>query len=162
MKPFALLLLAVVLGSCEKTSQSPIKSDVRPPAIKFVLLDKEGAELITGPSTPLRVSSTTPSGRYFELGSECAGGGCRMIDAFPPSLQLPYHFVYSSGDLVEASVSGSAYWYLTLNGKTDTLYFDLRGVDPQHLIPAHPTFNGTPIILAQPMTFPFYVLRRKH
>ena len=162
MKTLLLLVLTVLLSACEKPSQSPVKHEDLPPNTSFVLLNKEGVELITSRATPLRVSSFTPGGRYFELGDECAGGYCHMIGEFPPNAYHPYNFLYSSGGLTSSSVIGCAYWYLTLNGKTDTLYFNLQGVDPEHLVPAHPTFNGQPIAIDPNLNIPAYVLRRRH
>ena len=160
MKASICLVLLFSLGACKK--QGPLKSEDLPPAKCFVLLDKEGRELLTSTSTPLRVSATNLNGQYFELGSECAGGGCQMINAYPVTNYRPYNFFYASSGFAVASISGISTWHLTLNGKTDTLFFDLKGLDPSFLDPANATFNGTPITIDRTLSIPAYVLRRRH
>lgn len=159
MKNFTCFALLLLLLACKK--QEVLKDESPPPATVFVLLDKEGNELLTSPSTPIRVSSTNLAGQYFALGSECTGGGCQMINAFPSGGYRPYNFFYASMDLTSASGQGSSKWYITLNGKTDTLFFDLKSV-PAGSYPTNPTFNGSPITIDRRLSIPAYVLRRRH
>jgi hypothetical protein len=158
---FFAFALFCILVSCKKEPQAV--GLLRPPAMLFVLIDRQGMPLITSTATPLRVSSTNAKGTYFELGQECAGGGCQMINSFQPAQYRPYDFFYASGDLSDASNNGSKQWLLTLNGKTDTLYYDVQppsGNLSYHVVGA--SFNGVPVQLDQRLSPAAYVLQRRH
>lgn len=168
MKTLILLLLAATLfTSCEKVG--PGASDILTPPTFFVLLDGTGAELLTSTATPLRVTTTVGS-NPFELGAECAGGGCTMVKEFPNRALQPHRFVYGSVELSDYSLGHTQRWYLTLNGKTDTLDYHVKdtssGTTGQRIEVVQATFNGQPVQpeaqLRGQFGGPFFVLRRRH
>jgi hypothetical protein len=154
MKHYLLLALSALAVGCKQNADD---KDI-PPALHFALLDKQGNNLLTSTSTPLQVSTIDANGKTIMLGSECAGGGCTMIrSAAAGGATAPkYAFVYSSLGAALASQSGSKTWYLELNGKTDTLYFDV-----QHTRYETVRFNGQPAII-DPAQLPVYVFQRRH
>ncbi len=155
------LVVLLALSSCKKEEEPNVAKDIKSPPIQFVLLDKYAIPLITSTNTSLRISSTNLAGNYFELGPECQG--CESIGAFAPSSYRPYDFFYGSGTLADNSSQGVKQWLLTLNGKTDTLFYDVQppsGNLSYRVVGA--SFNGVPVQLDQRLMPPAYVLQRRH
>ncbi|NKI92058.1 hypothetical protein HBN54_004682 [Hymenobacter sp. 1B] len=159
--------LLLLTSSC---SQEPVKpnGNVMPMPIYLVLLDKQGNELLTSEDTPLVVSSFNSQGQRFYVSSlnEYPDGKTKLITAIVPSLIFPYHFVYHSITMPLASSNGSKDWYLELNGKTDTLRYDVQHTRPQALNNQYDvmpvSFNGQSVAVSggSPDN-PYYVLRRR-
>ena len=154
MKHLLLLGLGILACGCQHTLND---KDI-PPALNFVLLDKQGNNLLTSTTTPLHVFSADANGKSVMLGSECAGGGCTMIrSATAGGATTPkYGYVYSSLGIAMASQSGSKTWYLKLMGKTDTLYFDVQRTQFQTV-----RFNGQEASI-DPAQLPVYVFQRRY
>lgn len=161
----SLVLLLVLTTGCEE----PVKpnGNVMPNPLYFVLLDKQGNELFTSTDTPIRISSFNSKGKrfYIESGTEYPDGNTKMIRPTLFSAEYPYHFVCSSLSIPLASSQGSKEWYLELNGKTDTLHFDVRHNRPDALYNQFDvvavSFNGKPVAdNGSLLTSVYYVLRR--
>jgi hypothetical protein len=141
--------------------------NVMPPALDFVVLDKQGNNLLTGITTPVEVSSVNASGQSFSLGRECSDGGCTMIRAsYSYGLGTPkYNFHYSTLGAPLASSAGSKTWYITIGGKTDTLHYDVQKTRPDDPLFKYDTkavvFNGQVALQEDPGQPPLYVFRRK-
>ncbi|GAA3977925.1 hypothetical protein [Hymenobacter antarcticus] len=155
--------LLALTASCEE----PVKpnGNVMPDPLVFVLLDKQGNELFTSEDTPIRVSSFNSRGQrfYIESQTEYPDGKTKMIQPTSPS--APYRFVYSSLGIPLASSQGSKEWYLELNGKTDTLHYDVRHARPKALYNQFDvvavSFHGKPVAASgDPLKSVYYVLRR--
>ena len=128
-----------------------------PVSLSFVLLNKQGANLLTSTATPVQVSFRNSSGQLVYLGSECAGGGCTMVRESHSNTGTPkYKFHYQSLDMSFVSLNGGRTYYINLGGKTDTLYYDRQKSGNATL-----SFNGRPAAI-DPDQLPVYVLQRQH
>lgn len=158
---FGCALLFVSLTACKKNL--PDGNDF-PPALNFVLLDKQGNNLLTSISTPIKVSIVSKGQTVF-LGDECAGGGCTMVRPGYSSGSTPpkYAFYYGSLGASVVSSNGTKTFYLELGGKTDTLYYDVQEVRPNNPFDKYDVvsvkFNGKSIAIDQDQ-LPIYPLRR--
>ena len=160
---FALLLL---LAACKK--ESGMDRDTGPISTKLVLLDANGTNLLTS-TNPLLVSvAYQENGQTIVLGPECGAGYsvCPNITKFSTNSNQPYEFVYSSGDMTGASLKKGREWYITVGGKTDTLYYELRDISANtdyKVVSA--IFNGRPVqtdaVLDMQFGYPVFVLRRR-
>lgn len=166
MKYALLVLFAGLACGCKK---DPIPNgNVVPPALEFVLLDKQGNNLLASIATPIRISAVKSNGETGFLGQECAGGGCTMIRAANRySTRNPkYDFYYSSLDAALSSSEGVKTWYIELGGKTDTLYYDVQQTRPNDPSDKFDTkaviFNGRVALQEDPEQPPLYVFRRRH
>lgn len=76
-----------------------------------------------------------------------------------------YPFYYSSGGASEVSASTTKTFYLELNGKTDTLYYDVQLVRPNDPLDKYEiksvVFNGI-VAPTDPDQYSIYVFRRRH
>lgn len=160
-----LSLLAFTAG-CEKTPLPPNGNDM-PYPMQFVLLDKQGNELFTSEDTPIKVSSFNSQGQRFYVDSktEYPDGKSKVIVSVTPSTSYPFRFIFNSLTMPLASSNGSKEWYLELNGKTDTLYYDVRHTRPNALYNQYDvvsvSFNGKTVTASgDPLNTPYYVLRR--
>ena len=161
------LLLAVGCGiwSCKKLDMPD--GNIMPPTLDFVLLDSGGNNLLTSLSTPIQVFGIKSNGQPIFLGAECAGGECTMIrEANQSSAIMPkYSFYYSSLGASLSSESGVKTWYIKLDGKTDTLYYDVQKTRPNDRLYKYDTkaviFNGQVARQEDPGQPPLYVFRRK-
>lgn len=164
---FILFLLLSLSVSCSKEPGVP-NGNVMPDPIVFVLLDKQGDELFTSEDTPIQVSSFNKAGQRFYIKSnvEYPDGKIKMIQSIAPTTEFPYHFFYASLGMPLASGDGSKEWYLELNGKTDTLHYDVRHTRPNALYNQYDviavSFNGQPVEASgDPRKRLYYVLRRQ-
>jgi len=165
MKPVLLLTLALVFWGCKRETPVP-NGNVRPPYLSFALLDKQGNSLLTSTSTPLNVFWLNKSGQREYLGSECAGGGCTMVRVGHSATGNPkYPFYYSSGGASEVSASTTKTFYLELNGKTDTLQYDVQLVRPNDPLDKYDiksvVYNGK-VASTDPDQYSIYVFQRRH
>ena len=139
--------------------------NVMPPDLEFVLLDKQGNNLLTSISTPIKVSWVN-QGKTSYLGDECAGGGCTMVrEGHSPSGKPKYAFYYSSLGASQVSASTSKTFYIELGAKTDTLFYDVQKTRPNDPLDKYDivsvTFNGKLVAIDQDQV-PIYPLRRLH
>ncbi|OWP62618.1 hypothetical protein CDA63_13330 [Hymenobacter amundsenii] len=76
-----------------------------------------------------------------------------------------YAFYYSTLGASLASSDGLKTWYLTLGGKTDTLYYDVQKTRPNDPLFRYDVkavlFNGQVALREHPSQPPLYVFRRK-
>ena len=166
-KYFSFALLGILTSvSCTKTPVTPNGNDM-PYPMQFVLLDKQGNELFISEDTPIKVSSFNSRGQrfYIDNQSEYPDGNIKLIKSITPSSTYPFRFIYSSLSIPLASSDGSKEWYLELNGKTDTLYYDVRRTRPEALTNQYDvisvSFNSKPVAASgDPLNSPYYVLRR--
>jgi|GEM_PF-1478768 len=162
-----LLLLMLSLSSCNKEPVKPNGNDM-PYPMQFVLLDKQGNELFISEDTPIKVSSLNSSGQrfYVDNHSEYPDGKNKVIKAVTPSATYPYHFIYSALTMPIASSNGSKEWYLELNGRTDTLHYDVQHTRPSATYNQYDvvsiSLNGQPVVAHGDVNSPYYVLQRKH
>ncbi|OWP61638.1 hypothetical protein CDA63_18260 [Hymenobacter amundsenii] len=81
------------------------------------------------------------------------------------SIMPRYAFYYSSLGASLASSNGSKTWYVEVDGKTDTLYYDVqktRPNDPSFKYDVNAVvFNGQVALQEDPGQPPLYVFRRK-
>lgn len=153
MKYALLAVFGLLAWGCKK---DPVPM---PPALDFVLLDKQGNNLLTGIKTPIEVSADNGRGQRFSLGKECSDGGCTMIRAANrASTRTPkYDFYYSTLGAALASSEGIKTWYITLGGKTDTLYYEVQNARTKAIL-----FNGQVARQEDPEQPPLYVFRQRH
>jgi len=158
-----LVPLLALTASCEEPVK-PNGNDMPHPLV-FVLLDKQGNELFTSEDTPIKVSSFNNGGQrfYIESQTQYPDGKTKMIQPTSPS--APYRFIYYSLFVPLISSQGSKEWYLELNGKTDTLRYDVRHARPKALYNQFDvvavSFNGKPVAASVgPLNSSYYVLRR--
>jgi hypothetical protein len=167
MKSVVLLTFTLAFGGCRKQLPVPNGND-RPPDLRFALLDKHGNSLLTSTSTPLNVYWLNRQGQRENLGLECAGGGCTMVrEGHSPSASgsPKYPFYYSSGGASEVSASTTKTFYLELNGKTDTLTYDVQLIRPNDLLDKYEIksviFNGK-VASVDLDQYSIYVFQRRH
>jgi hypothetical protein len=105
-------------------------------------------------------------GQREYLGLECAGGGCTMVRRGHSATGNPkYPFYYSSVGASEVSASTTKTFYLELNGKADTLNYDVQLVRPNDLLDKYEIksviFNGKAAPV-DPKQYSIYVFQRRH
>lgn len=161
----SLLLIVLNISGCNKEPAKPNGNDM-PYPMQFVLLDKQGQELFTSEDTPIKVSSLNSSGQrfYVDNRSEYPDGKSKVIKVTIPSATYPYHFIYNALTMPIASSNGSKEWYLELNGRTDTLHYDVQHTRPnapynQYDV-ASISLNGQPVVAHGDVNSPYYVLQR--
>lgn len=157
-----LLVILSLLGACKK---GPFNGNIMPPDANFALLDKQGNNLLTSTSTPIKVWFIQDNQRKY-LGQECAGGGCTMVrEAHSSTGSLKYNYYYSSLDMSNVSYDGYKTFYMEFGGKTDTLFWDVQKARPNDPLDKYDIvsvkFNGKPIVIDQDQ-LPIYPLQRLH
>ena len=133
------------------------------------MLDSEGKNLLTSTNPLLASVAYQENGQTIVLGPDCGDGYsvCPNITKYPTSSNQPYEFVYGSSEMTDASLKKGREWYITVGGKTDTLYYELRYLPAN----AYTTFevvsaifNGRPVqtdaVLDGQFGRPVFVLRR--
>ena len=139
-----------------------------PGSLEFVLLDRSGQELLTSEDTPIKISSFNSSGRRFYLSdlSEYPDGKTKLVKISIPTASYPYHFYYSTLGMPLASSNGSKEWYLELNGRTDTLHYDVRRTRPDAAFNQYDvvsiSFNGRSVVTHYDSGSPYYILQRRN
>ncbi|MDJ0364301.1 hypothetical protein QMK33_04000 [Hymenobacter sp. H14-R3] len=163
MKILLIFLAFLSLCGCKKPANPT--GNTMPPPINFALLDKQGNQLLTSTSTPIKVYFLKGTQPVY-LGSECAGGGCTMVRETYTSTGNPkYSYKYSSLDMSLVSADGVKTFYLELGGKTDTLVWDVQKTKPNDPLNKYDVvavlFNGKPVI-PDPDQLPILPFKRLH
>ena len=158
---FSVGMLVIALSACKK----PIIDGYElPDPLTFVLLDKQGHNLITSLNSSLKIWSFTPQGKQFYL--DYTGKDFQPIAAADSTVSFPYKFLYNNAELGVESSLGSKEWYLELNNKVDTLHYDVQHTRPNDRFHQYDVlsvrFNGKPIApIMTPGVVPYYVFQRQ-
>lgn len=157
-----LLISLLSLCACKK---AVIDGYDMPDPLTFVLLNRQGYNLITSVKSPLKIWSFTPQGKLFTL--DYTGKAFNPITASDSTVLFPYKFLYNNLEIPVDSDLGSKEWYLELNGKVDTLHYDVQHTRPDDRFHQYDVlsvlFNGKPVVLTNtPGVVPYYVFQRQH
>ena len=136
-----------------------------PDPLSFVLVNKQGVGLIKSGNSPLKIWAFTSQGKQFYL--DYTGKEFHPIAPADSTAVFPYKFFYSNAELGVESSLGSKEWYLELNGKVDTLHYDVQRTRPNDRFHQYDVlsvlFNGKPVTpVATPGITPYYVFQRQH
>lgn len=161
-----LLMLAECFVSCKKKDYVDPNSypcqtgcDWRPPQFNFIIADNQGKSFVSSDKEDVEAS-------YMEKGQVTRVSGPNFAFKTLPGANAP--FVFNMGGLSSISEGGTKTFYLTFQGKTDTLGLDVRAVTPitadngGHSVPVV-TFNGRPMqsVPGGTDTPDYFVLKRR-
>ena len=175
MKNFKALALGMLLISglmgCKKTPATPTPppggnqgGNDMPDNLVFVMLASNGRNLITSP-TSLTMTYIDLQGRsqYITLNTPEQ----KPIGKIDSTRAEPYTYLFQSIEPAVISSLGMKTFYLTIGGKTDTLFYDVQRNRPNAVTNqfdvVEALFNGKPAELRvfQATGAPYYVLRRR-
>ena len=155
----SLVTLTLGLTACKHPCM-----DIMPNRLYFVLLDKQGQNLLTNVQAPLKMYTYDLTGKTSDI--DLNSPKAIFESDFPES--LPSKCAFASGYPAGLSASGTKEFYLELNGKTDTLHYDvqriagLQSCTDRYEVAAI-TFNGKPVMPhSLGGTEAYYVLQRAH
>lgn len=160
-KRLVLSLIAISLCACKKPI---VDGYTMPDPLIFVLLNKQGKNLLTSVDTPLRIYSYGYTNKLSYLNYT---NGFNPIIGGDSTANFPYKFAYSNLEPAIISSNGVKDWYLELNGKTDTLHYDIQETRPTARFDRYDviavSFNGKPVAPATTLDgSAYYVLQRRH
>jgi hypothetical protein len=155
------ILLTLLVISCSNDRDIPNRN-VMPNALRLVVLNKEGKELIDKNTSPQLIYSFNKEGKKFYTN---AGNGAG-IENFQDTTK--YKFFYDDLGIAMASINGVKTFYLEIGGKVDTIYLDVQEYDQASAIKHNTDYyykelllNGKEMPIDESVMPPVAVIQRK-